>query len=240
MKPPGPALSSPEDSPDEPDGEADAEVPDRAQSDEESMDAWIDVSSPVQPPESLPAFAVEAMVANLKNICVVYTRYKMYTVNVTCDVNFTKEGDLDKAVRKVLKMFKQRFDGKGTHLDDESNSKRVYTYRRVSSDELRLLKKVLKTKGPQIYLSGIESNQEGDGAKKRGKTKRGAKPTPSVSSEHSVGSSVQGTVVEAASCSSSQGSEQATDNVCELVREARELCTRLQLLLDRLDKVDSA
>ena len=168
----------------------------------------------------------------------------MYTVNVTCDVNFTKEGDLDKAVRKVLKMFKQRFDCKGTHLDDESNSKRVYTYRRVSRDELRLLKKVLKTKGPHIYLSGIESSQEGDdsdsdrdGAKKRGKTKRGTKPVPSVSSEHSVGSSVRGSVPQP---SSSQESEQATDNVCELVREARELCTRLQLLLDRLDKVDAA
>lgn len=167
----------------------------------------------------------------------------MYTVNVTCDVNFTNEGELDKAVRKVLKMFKQRFDGKGTQLDDDSNSKRVYTYRGVSSDELRLLKKVLKTKGPQIYLSGVESNQEADSerdsAKKCGKGGRRARRRgASVNSDLSVGSSVRRSVAAHSSCSSSHesdaGEEQTAATQSEIVGEARELCTRLQVLLGKM------
>lgn len=172
---------------------------------------------------------------------------QMCTVRVTCDVNFTQESEIDKGVDKALKMFKQRFDSKATHLDDDSNSKRVYTYRHMSNDEVRILKKLLKTKGAQILLSGVESFREDgdsdlerDGANKRGKDKnrarrRGATPPPSVRTETSVTSSVDGSIMQPGSGSSSQGSDAGDEQTqSELIGEARELCTRLQVLLDRI------
>lgn len=169
----------------------------------------------------------------------------MYTVRVTCDVNFTQESEIDRAVDKTLKMFKQRFDGRATHLDDESNSKRVYTYRRMSNDEVRILKKLLKTKGAQIHLSDVESTQEdGDsdserdgvnGVNRRGKGKnRASRRAASVSSEKSASSSVDGSIAPPG-CPSSQWSGAGDEQTqSELIGEARELCVRMQLLLDKM------
>lgn len=163
----------------------------------------------------------------------------MNTVRVTCDVNFTQESEIDRAVAKALKMFRQRFGSKATHLDEESNSKRVYIYRRMSNDEVRILKKLLKTKGAQINLSGVESIQQdsdsdslSDGSNKRGNGKsRGDESSRSAS----ISSSVDGSIAQPGSDPSSHGSEAAGEQTqSELIGEARELCARLQQLLDRI------
>lgn len=81
----------------------------------------------------------------------------MSSIRVICDANFTKASVIDKSVEKLLKMFKKRFDSKSRPLDDDSNVSCIYRYGNLSHDEVRIMKKLLNSKGDLIHLKRIES-----------------------------------------------------------------------------------
>lgn len=81
----------------------------------------------------------------------------MSTIRVICDANFTKASAIDKSVEKLLKMFKKRFDSKSRPFDDDSNVECRYQYANLSHDEVRIMKKLLNSKGALIHLKRIES-----------------------------------------------------------------------------------
>lgn len=163
----------------------------------------------------------------------------MYTVKVVCDSNFTEATEIDKSVDKLLKMFKKHAACKSKPLASDSNMECIYEYRGLSHDELRIMKRLLSTKGSSISLKAIESCVENDNShhKKRKKSRKDRK----AKRASSVASSTNGSSVDEELGSESAQSEVATneDTASALICEARELCTSMRSLIDRLECVVS-
>lgn len=111
----------------------------------------------------------------------------LYKIRLVCDGSFAKSRDIDREVGKVLKMFKDRLDTKSKPLGDNSDMECVYEYTSLSRDELRIMKKLLKTNGPLVRLKSMESTPiPATVAKGKRKTKKNDSSdseveTPSVS-----------------------------------------------------------
>lgn len=167
----------------------------------------------------------------------------MYTVKVVCDGNFTEATEIDKSVDKLMKMFKKHAACKSKPLASDSNMECIYEYRGLSHDELRIMKRLLSTRGGSISLKAIESCVENDNShhKKRKKSRKDKKAKRSTSSTSSVASSTNGSSVDEELGSESAQSEvvPTEDTASALICEARELCTSMRSLIDRLECVVS-
>lgn len=181
----------------------------------------------------------------------------MFSVEVTCNLNFTQASAVDKAVKKALKMFQKHFDCKKTRLDADSNSEAVYRYQGMTHDETRIMKKLVHTKAIKIHLKSVESREhdddsggEGDNkvsgtkVKHRGKVsgtkeKRRGKsaapidsPLPSQAGDNSTTSSQAG---DDSATSSLTGDAPLSETRLDIIQEMRQLCTRAHVLLDKLE-----
>ena len=67
----------------------------------------------------------------------------MASVRVVCDANFKKSEDVDKSVKKVLKMFSKHFVEKMAPLNEDSDMECVYVYDDLTPEQVRILKKLL-------------------------------------------------------------------------------------------------
>lgn len=67
----------------------------------------------------------------------------MTCVKIVCDSNFKKTKDVDKTVKKVLKMFSDHFVEKMAPLSKNSDVECVYVYDNLSNHQYRLLKRLL-------------------------------------------------------------------------------------------------
>ena len=132
----------------------------------------------------------------------------MHSVDLTCDLNFTKCSDVDKAVNGALKMFRKRFHRKTTRLDGDSNSEAVYTYRGMTHDEVRILKKIVRAKAAKMHFKRVESAEHVSESDDNAKDKRRAQYSPPPASRARL----------------------------DIVREMRDLCTRFAVLLDNLEE----
>ena len=171
----------------------------------------------------------------------------MFSVEVTCDLNFTKASAVDKAVNKALKMFQKHFDCKKTRLDADSNSEAVYSYQGMTHDELRIMKKIVHTKAIKIHLKSVQSRENEDDtdgerdkkvsgtkAKHRGKSVAPIdSPLPSRVGDDSPTSSQAGD--DDSATSSQTGDAPSSETRLDIVQEMRQLFTRAHVLLDKLE-----
>lgn len=168
----------------------------------------------------------------------------LYKIRLVCDGNFAKARDIDREVGKVLKMFKGRLDTKSKPLGDNSDMECVYEYTSLSRDELRIMKKLLKTNGPLVRLKSMESTPiPATVAKKKRKTAKNDSSdsevdTPSVHEHESHGT--HGSTTSSVSADDSgddktQGIE--VDTKDEAITEARELLERMQGLVEMLERL---
>lgn len=67
----------------------------------------------------------------------------MTRVRIVCDSNFKKTEDVDRSIAKVLKMFSEHFVKKMAPLNEESDMECVYVYDDLTSEQVRLLKRLL-------------------------------------------------------------------------------------------------
>lgn len=79
----------------------------------------------------------------------------MASVRVVCDSNFTKTGDVDKSVAKVLKMFSQHFVKKAAPLSKNSDMECVYFYKNLTCDNIQLMKKLLNNNKTLLHFKEI-------------------------------------------------------------------------------------
>lgn len=150
----------------------------------------------------------------------------MYTVKVVCDGNFVEASDIDSAIERVLSMFKKRLVGKSQPLASDSNMECIYEYKGLTHDELRILKRLLKTNGGSVSLKSIDSWVENDS--KTRATRKGKKSKRS----HSSTSSLVLSSKESSVCGDATG-----DTKRALITEARDVCSRINVLIDRLEHV---
>lgn len=187
----------------------------------------------------------------------------LYKIKLVYDGNFAKSRDIDREVGKALKMFKGHLETKSKPLGDNSDIECVYEYTNLSHNELRIMKKLLKTSGPTVRLKTMESapipgnhnkkksadknkdhkrkgrdDKNREGAKRHGKMKVGR------GGEGSSGDEVESVSThESTSSVSELGSDNEeplgveTDPKGEAITEARELCKRMQGLLEMLERL---
>ena len=138
----------------------------------------------------------------------------MTRVRIVCDSNFKKTEDVDQSIAKVLKMFSEHFVKKMAPLNEESDMECVYVYDDLTSEQVRLLKRLLnhnksllnfkemiisKPGGGAGGEAGGEAGGAGGGASDSGSSTcstrsstRSQSPAPSDCSFRSTGSSVSG------------------------------------------------
>lgn len=103
-----------------------------------------------------------------------------HCVKIVCDSNFRKTKDLDKNVKKVLKMFSDHFVKKSTPLNTDSDMECVYMYDNLSNDQLRLLKRLL---GQNRTILNFKEVVEVAPSKKSAKSKKTPKKTKNTKKE---------------------------------------------------------
>ena len=117
----------------------------------------------------------------------------MFSAKVICDGNFTKSSQIDKSVENVLKMFKKHFSKKSKPLNDDSDIELVYEYKNLTCDELRILKRLVKSNRSIIHFKRIEDNgEECDEKVKKGKKSKSK--SKSKNFEHEEGCSISSSV----------------------------------------------
>lgn len=166
----------------------------------------------------------------------------LYKIKLVCDGNFAKARDIDREVGKVLKMFKGRLDTKSKPLGDNSDMECVYEYTSLTRDELRIMKKLLKTNGPLVRLKSMKSTPipatvpKGKRKTIKNDSSDSEVDTPSVHESHgSRGSTTSSVSSDDSGDENTLGIE--VDPKDEAVAEARELCKRMQGLMEILERL---
>ncbi|CAM9710434.1 unnamed protein product [Ectocarpus sp. 6 AP-2014] len=160
----------------------------------------------------------------------------MFSVEVTCDLNFTQASAVDKAVKKALKMFQKHFDCKKTRLDADSNTEAVYRYQGMTHDETRIMKKLVHTKAMKIHLKSVESREHDDASDGEGNKKvSGTKEKHRGKSAAPIDSPLPSQAGDDSATSSQTGETPLSETRLDIIQEMRQLCTRAHVLLDKLE-----
>lgn len=99
-------------------------------------------------------------------------REKMASVRVVCDANFKKSEDVDKSVKKVLKMFSKHFVEKMTPLNEDSDMECVYVYDDLTPEQVRILKKLLNQNKTLLNFKKVMVSNPNEKKKRAQSTKK--------------------------------------------------------------------
>lgn len=179
----------------------------------------------------------------------------MYSVKLICDGNFAKASAVDKSVESVLKMFTKHFCRKARPLNEESDLELHYEYDKLSHDELRIMKKLVAANRALIHLKVIETgggdplssrNSFSSGTSETSGTTCEEKPTSrckrsrkldncdALETEPPLSGGTSGTGGTTTPCGSETLPGEKNKNAA-LIREAKEICKRLQHVLDAVE-----